>query len=152
MTREELGRLHVSCKVVLQKWIELLRAELGPDGFPEQVTAFHDAMAVHGRYGKPCPVCETKVQRIAYANNETNYCPTCQTGGKLLAYRGLSRLPNQDWPKTPEELQDYNASRNPAPNRLALNRFAPNKLAPQRRAFRKLAPCRFTSRRSTSRK
>ena len=106
MTPDELARLHASCKTVLQKWIELLRAELGPDGFPEQVTAFHDAMAVHGRYGKPCPVCGASVQRIAYADNETNYCARCQTGGKLLADRSLSRLLKDDWPKTLSELEE----------------------------------------------
>jgi formamidopyrimidine-DNA glycosylase len=106
MTREELARLHASCKVVLQRWIELLRAELGPDNFPDQVTAFHDAMAVHGRYGKPCPVCSATVQRIAYADNETNYCARCQTDGKLLADRSLSRLLKDDWPKTLTELEE----------------------------------------------
>jgi len=75
-------------------------------GSPEKVTAFHEAMAVHGRYGKPCPRCGARIQRIRYAANETNYCPTCQTGGKLLADRALSRLLREDWPRTPEELEE----------------------------------------------
>ena len=86
-------------------WIEKLRAETG-DGFPEHVTAFRDGMTVHGRFGKPCPVCGTKVQRIRYADNETNYCPKCQTGGKLLADRSLSQLLKKDWPKTLGELEE----------------------------------------------
>jgi formamidopyrimidine-DNA glycosylase len=106
MTREELARLHESCKTVLQRWIDLLRSELGPEGFPDKVTAFHDAMAVHGRYGKPCPVCGASILRIAYADNETNYCARCQTGGKLLADRSLSRLLKDDWPKTLTELEE----------------------------------------------
>jgi len=75
------------------------------DGFPEKVTAFHKGMAVHGKYGNPCPVCGTKIQRIRYLHNETNYCPTCQTGGKLLADRSLSRLLKKDWPRTIEDLE-----------------------------------------------
>jgi formamidopyrimidine-DNA glycosylase len=82
-----------------------LRKEAG-GGFPEKVTAFHDEMNVHGRYGKPCRVCGTRVQRIRYASNEVNYCPGCQTGGKLLADRGLSRLLKGDWPKSIEELDE----------------------------------------------
>jgi formamidopyrimidine-DNA glycosylase len=78
--------------------------------FPEKVTAFREGMAVHGRYGKPCPVCGTKVQRIVYADNESNYCPTCQTGGKLLADRALSQLLKGDWPKTLEELEERKSS------------------------------------------
>jgi formamidopyrimidine-DNA glycosylase len=89
---------------VLAEWIERLRAQ-ARDKFPEKVTAFRDGMAVHGRYGQPCPRCGTKVQRIRYASNETNYCPSCQTGGKLLADRGLSRLLREDWPKTLEEME-----------------------------------------------
>jgi formamidopyrimidine-DNA glycosylase len=73
------------------------------EGFPEKVTAFRPDMAVHGRFGKPCPVCRTAVQRIVYADNETNYCPRCQTGGKILADRSLSRLLKDDWPRTIEE-------------------------------------------------
>jgi formamidopyrimidine-DNA glycosylase len=85
-------------------WTNRLRAE-AHGGFPENVTAFREGMAVHGKYGQPCPRCGAKVQRIRYASNETNYCPTCQTGGKLLADRGLSRLMKQDWPRTLEELE-----------------------------------------------
>ena len=90
---------------VLTEWTGRLRAEAG-DRFPEKVTAFHPQMAVHGRYGKPCPRCGAKVQRIRYASNETDYCPHCQTAGKLLADRSLSRLLRQDWPRTPEELEE----------------------------------------------
>ena len=82
-----------------------LRRETG-DGFPAKVTAFRDGMAVHGRFGQPCPVCATPVQRIRYASNETNYCPTCQTGGRLLADRGLSRLLREDWPRSLEEMEE----------------------------------------------
>jgi formamidopyrimidine-DNA glycosylase len=85
-------------------WIERLRAETG-DGFPEKVTAFRKEMAVHGRFGQPCPRCGEKIQRIRYADNETDYCARCQTGGKLLADRGLSRLLKQDWPRTLDELE-----------------------------------------------
>ena len=86
-------------------WTQRLRDEVG-DGFPDKVTAFRPEMAVHGKYGEPCPVCGTKVQRIVYADNEANYCPTCQTEGRLLADRSLSRLLKEDWPKTLEELED----------------------------------------------
>ena len=86
-------------------WIERLRAETG-DAFPEKVTAFRDGMAVHGRFRKPCPVCGSPVQRIRYAANEVNYCATCQTGGRLLADRSLSRLLKQDWPRSLEELEE----------------------------------------------
>ena len=89
---------------VLSAWIERLQAETG-DQFPEKVTAFREGMAVHGRYGQPCPVCGSPVQRIAYASNEANYCVTCQTGGRLLADRSLSRLLRQDWPRTLDELE-----------------------------------------------
>jgi formamidopyrimidine-DNA glycosylase len=105
MTDEEIARLHRACVRTLERWIDLLRAEVG-DGFPDKVTAFRDEMAVHGKYGKPCPVCGATVQRIVYADNEANYCPTCQTDGKLLADRSLSRLLKEDWPKTPEELEE----------------------------------------------
>jgi formamidopyrimidine-DNA glycosylase len=88
----------------LKQWVERLRAE-SSDKFPEKVTAFREGMAVHGRYKEPCPRCGAKVQRIRYASNETNYCPHCQTAGKLLADRSLSRLLRQDWPRTPEELE-----------------------------------------------
>ena len=98
----QIDRLLNATRVTLLVWTERLRRE-ATGKFPEKVTAFRPEMAVHGRYGLPCPVCGTKVQRIRYASNETNYCPQCQTGGKLLADRGLSRLLKQDWPRTLEE-------------------------------------------------
>jgi formamidopyrimidine-DNA glycosylase len=101
---EEIARLHAETVRILIKWRDELIAETG-DGFPEKVTAFRDGMAAHGRYGKPCPACGTPIQRIKYASNEANYCPTCQTGGKLLADRGLSRLLKDDWPRSLEELE-----------------------------------------------
>jgi formamidopyrimidine-DNA glycosylase len=101
---EDIARLHQATRSVLIEWTDRLRDQ-ARDGFPENVTAFREEMAVHGKYGKPCPRCGTKVQRIRYANNETNYCPTCQTGGRLLADRALSRLMKQDWPRTLEELE-----------------------------------------------
>ena len=104
LTNEEVARLHQATRATLRAWIERLRAETG-DGFPEKVTAFREGMAVHGRYRKPCPVCGSAVQRIRYAENEVNYCPTCQTGGRLLADRALSRLLKQDWPRSLEELE-----------------------------------------------
>jgi formamidopyrimidine-DNA glycosylase len=100
---EELTRLYHATREVLVEWIERLRAETGT-GFPEKVTAFRPEMAVHGRYNQPCPVCRTPVQRIVHAENETNYCARCQTGGKLLADRALSRLLKGDWPKSIDEL------------------------------------------------
>jgi formamidopyrimidine-DNA glycosylase len=105
LAREEIERLHRATQETLRDWIELLRNETG-DGFPEQVTAFRPEMAVHGKFGQPCPVCGMKVQRIRYADNETNYCPGCQTGGKLLADRSLSMLLKKDWPRTPEGLEE----------------------------------------------
>lgn len=105
LTPEEIRTLYDATRATLIEWTERLRAETG-DGFPEKVTAFRDAMAVHGRYGKPCPVCGSPVQRIRYADNETNYCPTCQTDGKLLADRGLSRLLKEDWPRSLDELDE----------------------------------------------
>ena len=99
---EEIERLYAATRETLQDWTERLRAE-ARGGFPEKVTAFREGMAVHGRYGKPCPQCGAKVQRIRYAANETNYCPQCQTGGKLLADRALSRLLKQDWPRSLDE-------------------------------------------------
>ncbi len=105
MTDEEIARLHAACKATLARWTKLLADEVG-DGFPDKVTAFRPDMAVHGKYGQPCPVCGTKVQRIVYADNEANYCPTCQTEGRLLADRSLSRLLKDDWPKTLEELEE----------------------------------------------
>ncbi len=100
---EEVARLHGAVRDTLIEWVERLRSETGA-AFPEKVTAFREEMAVHGRYKLPCPRCGAKVQRIRYASNETNYCPICQTGGKLLADRALSRILRSDWPKTAEEL------------------------------------------------
>ena len=105
---DEILRLYEAARSTLSEWTEELRRETGRD-FPKRVTAFRPNMAVHGRYGKPCPVCQTPVQRIAYAENETNYCPNCQTGGRLLADRGLSRLLKGDWPKSLEELEERKA-------------------------------------------
>ena len=105
LTAEEIGRLYQATRSTLINWTEELRAEVGKN-FPRKVTAFHDQMAVHGRYGKPCPRCGEKVQRIRYAANETNYCARCQTGGKLLADRALSRLLREDWPRSLEELEE----------------------------------------------
>jgi formamidopyrimidine-DNA glycosylase len=104
LTADEVERLFHATRETLTEWTARLRTEL-VDGFPEKVTAFHDAMAVHGRYKLPCPVCGTPVQRIRYRDNETNYCPRCQTEGRLLADRALSRLLKSDWPKTIEELE-----------------------------------------------
>ena len=100
---EQLARLFDAVRETLNHWTDVLRAGAGGE-FPAKVTAFREGMAVHGRYGKPCPVCATAVQRIRYASNETNYCPRCQTGGKLLADRSLSRLLRKDWPKTVDDL------------------------------------------------
>jgi formamidopyrimidine-DNA glycosylase len=109
LSSEEIARLHDATKQTLEEWIIRLRAEA--DGkFPEKVTAFREGMAVHGRYGQPCLRCGEKIQRIRHADNETNYCVRCQTGGKLLADRALSRLLGQDWPRTLEELEDRRAS------------------------------------------
>ena len=105
MTDEEIARLHGATQATLRAWVERLGREAG-DRFPEKVTAFHPAMAVHGRYRKPCPDCRSPVQRIVYASNESNYCATCQTGGRLLADRSLSRLLGRDWPRTLEELEE----------------------------------------------
>ena len=102
---DEWKRLTSAMKRVLEERTETLRRE-SKDGFPERVTAFREDMAVHGRYGKPCPVCGSRIQRIVYADNETNYCATCQTGGKLLADRSLSRLLRDDWPKNLDELEE----------------------------------------------
>ena len=101
---EEIERLYLAIRDTLTLWTDRLREETG-DGFPEKVTAFRDGMAVHGRYGKPCPVCGSPVQRIRYADNETNYCARCQTGGRLLADRALSRLLKGDWPKSIDEVE-----------------------------------------------
>jgi formamidopyrimidine-DNA glycosylase len=106
----EIARLYEATRATLLDWIDRLRGETGA-GFPEKVTAFRPGMAVHGRYGKPCPECGTAVQRIRYAENETNYCPRCQTGGKLLADRSLSRLLKDDWPRSIDELERSRAGR-----------------------------------------
>jgi len=103
LTPEEIARLHQATRATLASWTDILRAEAG-DKFPEKVTAFRDGMAVHGRYKQPCPVCGSPVQRIVYAENECNYCARCQTGGKLLADRSLSRLLKDDWPKSIDDL------------------------------------------------
>jgi len=100
----ELSRLFEASRETLAQWTLRLRAEVG-DGFPEQVTAFRPGMAVHGRYREPCPVCGAPVQRIVHAENESNYCAPCQTGGRLLADRALSRLLKRDWPRSLEELE-----------------------------------------------
>jgi formamidopyrimidine-DNA glycosylase len=102
---EEWERLFTATRNTLTLWMERLKAE-ARNGFPENVTAFRDDMAVHGRYGKPCPTCGAQILRIRYADNETNYCPRCQTNGKVLADRGLSRLLGSDWPRTLEELEN----------------------------------------------
>lgn len=101
----EIERLFVASRDTIESWIEIRRDDTG-DGFPKKVTAFHPKMAVHGKFDKPCPVCETKVQRIVYASRETNYCPGCQTDGRILADRSLSRLLKDDWPKTIDDLED----------------------------------------------
>ncbi len=106
----EIERLYRATKEVLREWIKRLREDTGKN-FPERVTAFRDDMAVHGKYRKPCPVCGSPVQRIAYAENETNYCAKCQTGGRLLADRSLSRLLKADWPKTLEEMEEGRKAR-----------------------------------------
>jgi formamidopyrimidine-DNA glycosylase len=105
MNLEQIEHLRLAVRATLTEWTDLLRAEAGGK-FPEKVTAFREEMAVHGRYGMPCPRCGAKVQRIRYASNETNYCAVCQTGGKLLADRALSRLLREDWPRTLEELEE----------------------------------------------
>jgi len=106
----EIERLLAATRVILTEWIERLREQTG-DGFPEKVTAFRPEMAVHGRFGKPCPVCGAPVQRIVHAENETNYCARCQTEGRLLADRALSRLLKADWPRTLEEMEERRAHR-----------------------------------------
>ena len=103
LTPDDLARLHTATVETLTEWTDRLRAETG-SGFPEKVTAFHDQMAVHGRYGEDCPVCGAPVQRIRYASNETNYCPGCQTEGRILADRAMSRLLKEDWPASLDDL------------------------------------------------
>jgi formamidopyrimidine-DNA glycosylase len=100
----EIERLHEAARSILSEWTRIRITETG-DGFPKRVTAFHPDMAVHGKYGQPCPVCEAPVQRIVYASRETNYCPGCQTGGRILADRSMSRLLKDDWPATLDELE-----------------------------------------------
>ncbi len=110
LSDKDVEHLFDSIKRTLTEWLERLRLD-SRDRFPEKVTAFRPDMATHGKYGEPCPRCGSKIQRIRYGSNETNYCPTCQTGGKLLADRALSRLLKDDWPRTPEELE--NLTKNP---------------------------------------
>jgi formamidopyrimidine-DNA glycosylase len=110
LSPEAAGRLFEAARATLREWTERHRREVG-DGFPEKVTAFRPGMAVHGRFRQPCPECGTAVQRIVYAENETNYCPRCQTGGKVLADRSLSRLLRDDWPRSIEELEETAGSR-----------------------------------------
>ena len=125
-----IGRLYEATRSVLTGWIERLRAGTGHE-FPEHVIAFREGMAVHGRYGRPCPVCGSSVQRIVYSANEANYCPTCQTGGKLLADRALSRLLKSDWPRSQEEFDDLrNRLRETGAEKQSENTEAP----PRRRA------------------
>jgi formamidopyrimidine-DNA glycosylase len=121
LTDEELDRLHAATRSTLLAWTERLRAETG-DGFPERVTAFRPEMAVHGRYREACPRCGAPVQRIAYADNEANYCAPCQTDGKLLADRALSRLLHGDWPKTLEELETRRPAATGAPSMKPIRR------------------------------
>ena len=111
LTRDEVKRLFEATQATLKLWIETLREEVRSSrtGFPEKVTAFRPEMAVHGKYHEPCPRCNGKIQRIRYASNETNYCPNCQTGGKLLADRALSRLLRSDWPRTPDGFEDLSS-------------------------------------------
>ena len=104
LSEQEVARLHTACRETLIHWTDRLRAEAG-SGFPEGVTAFREGMAVHGRFGEACPVCGSPVQRIRYAENETNYCARCQTGGRLLADRALSRLLKGDWPRSLDEVE-----------------------------------------------
>jgi formamidopyrimidine-DNA glycosylase len=110
LTHDEIATLHAATQTVLREWIARLHDDTG-DEFPEKVTAFRPEMAVHGKYQKPCPVCGAPIQRIVHGEHETNYCPTCQTGGRLLADRALSRLLKQDWPKTLEEMERHKAAR-----------------------------------------
>ena len=105
LTEDEVARLYGVTRASLQEWTDRLRAEFGEE-FPGKITAFHPAMAAHGKYGEPCPVCGSPIQRIKYADRETNYCATCQTDGRVLADRGMSRLLGKDWPRTLEELEE----------------------------------------------
>lgn len=128
LTLAEVERLHAACRKVLTGWTNRLRSESGEE-FPEKVTAFREGMAVHGRYGMPCPQCGEKIQRIRHANNETNYCPKCQTGGRLLADRALSRLLKQDWPRTLEEMEDRIALRQSEGIKAGTNETIPKALS-----------------------
>ena len=110
LKNEEIDRLYAATRSILSRWMDRLRTEAGK-GFPEKVTAFREGMAVHGRYKQLCPRCGAKIQRIRYASNETNYCPACQTAGRLLADRSLSRLLRDDWPRTPDELESLTHSK-----------------------------------------
>jgi len=138
MSDEEIGRLHEATRWVLEDWTRRLREEAG-DGFPEKVTAFRKEMAVHGQYGKPCPVCGSPVQRIRHAENETNYCARCQTSGKLLADRALSRLLRSDWPRTLEELEEHRAARADPAARPEAPSVAPDAKPKRRAATRRRA-------------
>ncbi len=108
LSPEEIERLRSTIVASLREWTARLRSEFG-GSFPGKITAFHPAMAAHGKYGQPCPVCASPIQRIRYADRETNYCATCQTGGKVLADRGMSRLLGDDWPRTLEELEELHS-------------------------------------------
>lgn len=112
LSENEISALYHATREILGEWVERLRRETG-EKFPERVTAFREAMAVRGKYRKPCPDCDSPVQRIVYAENETNYCPRCQTGGRLLADRALSRLLKQDWPRTLEEWENLSTQISP---------------------------------------
>jgi formamidopyrimidine-DNA glycosylase len=126
LSEVDVTRLHAGVRDTLLEWTDRLRRDAG-DGFPEKVTAFRPEMAVHGKFGKPCPACGTPVQRIVYADNETNYCPTCQTGGKLLADRSLSRLLHGDWPKSLEEMEERkDAAREDGPPPAAVRTRRPS--------------------------
>ncbi len=121
----DIARLHTAIREVIEEWTQRLR-EQAEGRFPDKVTAFHEEMAVHGKFGKPCPVCGAPVQRIVRAENEANYCSTCQTGGKLLADRSLSRLLHDDWPATLEELEEMKRARSaPLPSGAARGEGAP---------------------------
>ncbi len=109
MDKNQIHGLYEATQKILKEWTDRLRSETG-DGFPAKVTAFRKDMSAHGRYGQPCPVCQAPIQRIRYASNETNYCPACQTDGKLLADRSLSRLLKKDWPRTLEDLEEKKQS------------------------------------------
>ena len=129
ITDDEVVRLHDASVATLELWTQRMRDEVG-DGFPDKVTAFRPEMAVHGKYGQPCPVCGTKVQRIVYADNEANYCPTCQTEGRLLADRSLSRLLKEDWPRSLDELDERRAQRIAAAPLIAQVAAAPASPSP----------------------